>query len=140
MAFNKKAMLGNIIGTFIVILVGVSLIPMIAQEVDNAANCALYNYENISNATGTPKGPTESFGGAGADYHFGGYDGKVEHKSFLSDYAVVKTNSSILNSDCKPITGPMKTALNFVPIVFGLAIALAGIGMAYSSLRNMGQV
>lgn len=138
---NKKAMLGNLIGAFVVILVGVSLIPTISQELDNAMNCPLYNYENISNATGTPKGPTDSFGGAGADYHFGGYDGKIVHKSFLSQYAVIKTNESIfVNPDCKELTPTMKTALGFVPIIFGLAIVLTAIGITFSSLRNMGQV
>jgi len=138
MVFNKKAMLGNLIGTFVVVLVGLSLIPMIAQEVDNVVNCQLYFYENSTNMTGTPKGPTDSFGGGGSDYHFGGYDGKVAHKSFLSQYSIIQTNSSMLNPDCKPMSESAKTALGFIPIIFGIVIFFIGIAVAHSSLRNIG--
>jgi len=136
--FNKKGMIGNLIGAFIVILVGVSLIPVIAQQIDSAQNCPLYFYENITNMTGIPKGPTDSFGGGGSDYHFGGYDGQIVHKSFLSQYSIIQTNSSVFNPDCEPLSPTAKQALGFVPLFFALGIILMAIGVVYSSLRNVG--
>ena len=44
---DKKKMLGNLIGGFIVILVGVTLIPVVADEIVGAEN------SNVTGAAGT---------------------------------------------------------------------------------------
>jgi hypothetical protein len=136
---NKKGLIGNLIGTFIVVLVAVALTPTIAQEINNTVNCISDN-QTIDNISSAPKGETGSFGGAGVETHFGGYDGQVVHKSFLSKYSFVQTNKSIINPDCEPITGPSKTLLGLIPAFFALSLLLIAIGIVYSALRDAGVV
>jgi len=53
--FAKNKMLGNLIGGFIVIIVGVSLIPSVANEVEGAKT------GNVTGAAGTILGLTTLF-------------------------------------------------------------------------------
>lgn len=137
---KKKAMLGNIIGGFIVILIGVSLVPIIQQEIDNAYNCGNIQTETVTTPYQEPIGTTDSFGGGGAG-QFGGYDGKV-HKSWASQYAIVKTNKSYLFNCASNQTGGLseteKVMLDFIPIIFAIGIFGMGIMMAYNALRSAG--
>jgi hypothetical protein len=129
-------MLPNLIGGFIVILIGISLMGTISQQLDNALNCNITSeYVNI---TEQPKGSTGSFGGGGSDYHFGGYDGQVVHKSFLSQYSVIDTNKSMIG--CINMTSYGANILSLVPLFFGLGIILAAIGMGYGALKQGGMV
>jgi hypothetical protein len=137
---NKKGMLGNLMGGFIVILIGVSLVPMISQEINNAISCN--QTSSFFNMTSEYYGETDSFGGGGAE-HFGGYDGKVVHKDFLSNLAVYKTDKSIINPDCKSLIeeGSASTILlGLVPYVFALVILLTGLALAFSGLRSAGLI
>ena len=84
-AGNKRGMLGNIMGGFIVIMVGFSLMGPITQEINNAMYCNGSSM-NISLLVGAPTGETDSFGGGGAA-QFGGYDGVVKHSSFRDKIA-----------------------------------------------------
>lgn len=134
---NIFGMLPNLIGGFIVILVGISLMGTISQQLDNALNCNITSqYVNIT--AEQPKGSTGSFGGGGADYRFGGYDGQVVHKSFLSDYSVIQTNKSMIG--CIEMTSTGASLLSLVPLFFGVGIILSAIGMGYSALRSGGMV
>ena len=140
---HKRGMLGNLIGGFVVILVGASLMGPIAQEINNAADCMDSNL-SIALASGSPEGSTDSFGGAGSN-HFGGYDGKVKHNTFIDAVAstsVVKTNKSILNPDCTPMAEGSwgRTIVQIVPGFFALAILGMAIAMIYASLRNTGMI
>ena len=130
---SKKAMLGNLIGGFVAIMIGVMLIPMVSQEMNNALNCNQTNSTNISYQE--PLGETDSFGGGGAG-QFGGYDGQV-HKSWASNLAVYKTNQTFTGL-CLNDNSVAATALKLVPAFFALAIILMSIGIAYSALRNSG--
>ena len=137
---NKKAMLANIIGGFITIMVGVSLMGPIAQELNNLATCQFDNSTLLNYSYSEPNGATDSFGGGGAN-HFGGYDGTVKHNGFMDTVAstsVIKTNQSLLNPDCVPMTGYAATMLKFVPVFFALAVLAMGLGTAWSALRNVG--
>jgi len=144
---NHKGMLGNLIGGFIVVLVGVSLIGPIAQELANATNCmdgSLNLSNNESIFLGTPEGFTDSFGGGGSN-RFGGYDGEVKHKSFtetLAKTSIYKTEKSFFNPDCTPLpegsTG--RIMLRLVPGFFAVAVLLVGIAIAFTGLRNSGMV
>jgi hypothetical protein len=134
---NKKGLIGNLIGAFIAVFIAVSLMPMVSQEINNAINCnSTYNasYE-------TPTGPTDSFGGAGADVHFGGYTGEVKHDSWGSQYALVKTNESlILNPNCQEMTGMSQTILGIVPSFFVLIIFGFVMNIILRSFRDLGFV
>jgi hypothetical protein len=138
---NKKGMIANIIGGFIVILVGVSLIPVITQEIDNMYNCGStsYNSTEVINYE-QPIGETDSFGGGGAG-QFGGYNGKV-HKSWASQYVVVKTNKSFLMGSCTNMTSQqmevMRHIFDFIPLFFALVVLLIGIASAYNGLKQSG--
>lgn len=136
---SKKGMLGNLIGGFIVILIGVSLIGPIAQEINNAADCMESNNSLI------PEGSTDSFGGAGSSNHFGGYDNTVKHNGFVDAIAstsLVKSNKSLLNPDCIPLEAGSwgRTMMQIVPAFFALAVLAAGLALAYSSLRSGGMI
>ena len=138
---SKKGMLGNIIGGIMVVFIGIMIVPTISQEIYNATNCIVNQTGNETLAlNATPKGSTDSFGGAGGETHFGGYDGEVVHKPFLSDYAIVKTDKSVINPDCEEITGFRKTLLDTIPAFFALAILGVGVAVTFSSLRNSGVV
>ena len=146
LSFNgsKKGMIGNLIGGFVTILVGVSLIGPIAQEINNVANCQASNFSIGSLSTESPEGITNSFGGGGAN-HFGGYDGEVKHNSFtetLASTSIVKTNKSFINPDCIPLEEGTwgATMLKIVPAFFALGLLAAGLGVAYSGLRNSGMI
>ena len=138
---NKRGMLANLIGGFVVILVGVSLMGPIAQEINNAADCM---DSNLSIVSGTPEGSTDSFGGAGSN-HFGGYDNTVKHNGFVDAIAstsLVKSNKSLLNPDCTPMAEGSwgRTIVQIVPGFFALAILGMAIAMIYASLRNTGMI
>ena len=139
---SKKGMLGNLVGGFIVILIGSSLIGPIAQELNNAMSCN-YILNNSMQINGVPEGSTNSFGGGGSN-HFGGYDGQVQHKTFLQDVAgtsLYKTNSSFLNPDCIDLTGTVRgSVLQMVSLFFALGLLGVGIAVAYSGLRNAGVI
>ena len=130
---NKKAMLANLIGGFITILIAVSLIPVIAQEVFNVTNCNITN-----NSSEQPLGATDSFGGGGADVagQFGGYDGKVK-KSWVAEMALYQTNQSFTGL-CIDENSPSRTLLNLIPAFFALAVCGMGIMIAFSALRDSG--
>ena len=137
---NKRGMLANLIGGFVVILVGASLLGPIAQEINNFTTCQESNLTIL--ASGIPDGATGSFGGAGSN-HFGGYTGEVKHNVFIDAVAstsIVKSNKSILNPDCVPIEGAKATLLQIVPIFFALGLLSTAIAMVYSSLRNGGMI
>jgi hypothetical protein len=136
---NKKAMIGNIIGGFIAILIGVTLIPMISQEINNAINCNSTSNMTAANISSDYYGKTGSFGGGGTE-HFGGYTGTVAHKVWGSDLALYKTNqtySGICLNNLDPLTSTM---LGIVPVFFALAILMMGIAIVYNSLRNSGLI
>jgi len=134
---GNKGMLGNIIGAFVAIFVGVMLVGTISQEVNNVINCNMTNLTmNISDA-GQPIGPTDSFGGGGSG-QFGGYDGKV-HKSWSSNLAPIKTNESFLDPECK-FSEATKGILAFIPIFFAIAILAVGVSIAYRSIKDVGVV
>lgn len=128
---GKKAMLGNIIGGFMMILVGMTLLTTISQEIDNSINCIQENNTNEY------YGSTNSFGGGGAE-HFGGYDGEIKTRNFLSDLAPYQTDKSIINPNCEPITGMSKTVLKSTPYFFMFGIILAAICMVINGLKNRG--
>ena len=135
---SKKGMLGNFIGGFIVILVGISLLGTISQEIDNSfcgANITIINM----NDTLEPNGATDSFGGGGAT-HFGGYDGTVKHDSWLSNLAIVKTNESYIfnGEDCIDPNSYIGTIANMVPGFFAFGILIIGLGIGYTALKQGG--
>lgn len=77
-------------------------------------------------------------GGGGANTHFGGYDGKVV-TAWGSQYAVVKTNESVINPNCEvSISDAMRVNINLIPIVFGIFIVFTSIWFAYTGFRNSG--
>ena len=138
---NKKGMLGNIIGGFIVIMIGFSLMGPIAQELNNALDC---NGTSMNISIGIPDGATDSFGGGGSA-HFGGYDGTVKHNKFVDAIAstsLLKTNESVLNPDCVPILPGSATAtlIKIVPGFFALGIFGIALGMIYTALRSGGLI
>lgn len=136
-------MLARLVGAFIVILVGVSMIGTISQEINNAINCGnmTSKMDNITNISyESPPGQTGSFGGAGGDYHFGGYNGEVKHEVFGSNYAIIKSNQSLINPLCKPINESTKSLLAIVPAFFGIAILIAGVFITFSAIKDVGLV
>jgi hypothetical protein len=104
---------------------------MVAQEMYNATNCGL-NQTNIT--MGEPLGETDSFGGGGAG-QFGGYDGKV-HKSWGGDMALIKTDKSILNSNCEPLTQDKKVLIGLTILFFALTIATSSILIIWNSFKS----
>ena len=141
----KRGMLGNLIGGIIVIFVGVSLIGIVSQEMQNAfcgSKQSSSLFETIADSSDeAPIGSTDSFGGGGAE-HFGGYDGKVEHKNWLANLAPIKSDESMFFSgeNCIDANSAAGAMLNFLPLFFGLAIAIAAIMMVSMALRNGGMV
>jgi hypothetical protein len=141
---SKKAMLGNLIGGFIVILIGVTLLPMIAQQISLATSCPIINQTNItlSDIPQADTGDTNSFGGGGTG-HFGGYTGKVEHPDFLGkvgEYSMVKSNTSIFGTkDCSNLTeGYSSQLVGLVTIFLAIAIITSAIVICFTALRNGG--
>jgi hypothetical protein len=135
---NKKGMLANIVGIFIVFVIGISLSGTVSQEIDNAINCNFtVGSVNLSSSEyETPIGATDSFGGGGVG-QFGGYDGEV-HKSWAPNLALIKTNSSAFNSDCVPIIGASATLLSLIPFIFIIAVVLIGLGMIVKAFSSVG--
>jgi hypothetical protein len=149
LSFHHKGMLANLMGGFIAILVGLSLAGPIAQEINNAIDCQNSTLINVlvsgNISTSQPQGSTGSFGGAGSN-HFGGYTGEVKHNVFvdaLASTSMVKSDKSLLNPECTPITGAAATLLSIVTIFFTIGIigilAMA-LAMIYSSLCSAGLV
>ena len=141
LSFNgsKKGMIANMLGGFITILIGVSLMGPIAQELNNALDCNSTLNDSLLMA-GIPEGSTDSFGGAGST-HFGGYTGEVEHKTFtetIASTSMYKTNKSVLNPECINLDGTWGgTIIKIVPGFFALALLVIGIAVAFSSLRRI---
>jgi uncharacterized protein len=79
-----------------------------------------------------------SFGGGGAG-QFGGYDGEV-HKSWASNLAPIKTNSSAFNSNCVPIVGAPATLLSLIPFIFIIVVLFISIGMMMKVFSSAGIV
>jgi len=136
-------MLGNIIGGFIVIMVGVMLIPTIVQEIDNVMNCSNNTTStNVSNEKpyAEPIGTTDSFGGGGAG-QFGGYDGKV-HKSWASNYAIIKTDTAYTGIciDSATVSPAMLSMLKLMPLIFGLTIMVIAISIVRNALSDGGMI
>ena len=134
---NKRGMIANIIGGFVAILIGVTLIGTISQEINNAIDCGI----NQINMTGVPEGQTNSFGGGGAGTGtFGGYDGMV-HKSWsaASNLAPYKTNQTItglcLGGDTP---SAMKTAVQIIPAFFALGILAVAIAVISTAFKTSG--
>lgn len=126
-------MLARLISSFIIIFVGLAIAPQIAQQINNAINCNLTTM-NSTNTYQSAPGPTDSFGGGGADYHFGGYNGEVKHKVFLSDQALIKTNESIIG--CVDMTDSEKTMLGFTPTFFMIAMIAGGVAVFFNVMRS----
>ena len=138
---NKKGMLGNLMGGFIVVMVGFSMMGPLAQELNNAMYC---NGTNSSMVIGDPIGETDSFGGGGSA-HFGGYDGTVKHNGFIDAVAstsFIKTNESIINPNCEIIEpGSAKAVvIKLVPMFFILGVLGVAIAMIYSALSSTGLI
>lgn len=142
---NNKAMLANIIGLFIVVFVGIGLIGPIAQEINNAANCQISNssfFNTINDSYDIPTGSTGSFGGAGSS-HFGGYTGEVKHNAFvdaLASTSMIKSDKSLLNPECTPITGAAASMLQLVPAFFSIVVLGTGLALVLASLRGSGLI
>ena len=144
---NQKAMLANLIGCFVTIMIAVGLIGPIAQEINNVANCQSSNIsiggDVIELGSEQPKGATDSFGGGGST-HFGGYDNKVQHNSFvdtLASTSIVKTNKSILNPDCIALEGTMLFIINnftMICIIITLMSGFAVWRITYGGLNDVG--
>lgn len=118
-------MIARIIAMTIPLFIFWMIYPQLTLELNNAANCIprnatlfdILNQGNFNNSE-PPPGATDSFGGAGGNYHFGGYDGEVQHKDFVSQHALIQTNSSILNPDCEPLPESAKTLIKYAPWIF----------------------
>ena len=132
---NKKGMIAKLISPIIMIIIGISLYGSISQEVYNAINC------NYTNNNSEYYGKTDSFGGGGSE-HFGGYDGKVKTKPFASNLAIIKTNSSVFNSDCKQIfEGSMSyIVMSMLPILFIIGVLFGAFFMIFPALRDSGLI
>lgn len=124
-------------------MVGVMLLPTIAQEIDNVLNCS--NTTNITTNISNEKpyqepiGSTDSFGGGGAG-QFGGYDGKV-HKSWASNYAIIKSDTSFTGACINSATmdPAMISMLKMMPLIFALTIGAVAF-MTISNLRDGGMI
>jgi hypothetical protein len=138
---NIMGLVSPIIMVILTIFIGISIMGAISQEIDNVLNCIPQNA--TMNITQQPKGSTGSFGGAGGAPQFGGYDGKVIHKSFLSEASIIKTNQSLLDPNCKGF-GDMQstsfalTVLQLVPVLFAIIILGTAIMTIFSALKNTG--
>lgn len=142
---NKRGMLGNIIGGFITILIGFTLLTTISQQISLAINCGV-NATNISmpnvSITDIPQadtGKTGSFGGGGTG-HFGGYDGTVK-KSWIDaagQLAPIKLEKSMFNPDCVPLSDANKIIIRLVPGFFALGLLGVGIIICYSVIISVG--
>jgi len=129
-------MLSKFIGGFIVIFIGVQIAGMISQQVDLALNC---NSTNLNFTFSQSSGATNSFGGGGSE-HFGGYDGTISHKSFLSNTAIIQTNQSYFNPECKTIEGFSVTLIQIVPGFFVIASLISVIFIWYNAIKDVTQV
>lgn len=146
---NKKAMLANLIAGFMVLMVGLTIVPMIFQEINNLSNCGSAPVTEVQETIPVESAPgaTDSFGGGGAA-HFGGYDGKLEHKSFtqeVASYSIVKTDKSYFRPNCgMNVTSASQdliltsTLFNFLPGLFALIILGTAIIMVAAAFRNSG--
>lgn len=140
---NKKGLLGNLVGGFIIIFVAICLFGTISQEIDNILNCnnTSFNSTNVSQYE-KPIGTTDSFGGGGTKPtgQFGGYDGKV-YKSWSSNLALIKTNQSIINPDCTTAPkGLSKTFLQLSPYLFIIITGLFALIFVFFGFKNAGLV
>lgn len=138
---NKKGMLSQFISGFIVIMIGITLVPMISNQIDMATHCN----STIQNVSNDPYyGKTDSFGGGGSE-HFGGYDGNVSHKSFLAkaDFITGNSNSSIVGCIWQDgsVSNEWAVALmNIVPGFFAICIIVTAIVIFYNSFKTFNEL
>lgn len=135
---NKRAMLGNIMGGFLVLLMGFTLISTIMQQLDLATNCN----QTLNESMELPIGATDSFGGGGSG-NFGGYDGKVKKSWDYKDLSLLKENNeSVFGNQCinGEISPAGRTLLKLVPGFFVIAILFMAIALGYSGLRSAGLI
>ena len=124
-------MIGKLIVIFIFPMIAYfTIYPMLVQEINNTLTCNTTYAGNVTTLFSflqqtSPNGQTESFGGAGGNYHFGGYNNELNHKSFVKP--VYSTNSSILNPECREFTEDEKAVLTKLPIIFLIGTMLIGI-------------
>lgn len=149
---NKKAFsplsFMNFMVMGLVIIIGMSIIGPVAQELKNAACSSNESIPFLLTVPAPstdissipPEGTTDSFGGAGSN-RFGGYDGKVKHSSFLDAVAstsIVKTDKSVLNPDCAQLDPMMLFIIDNFTIIFISLLLLSGFGMWRMSASTLG--
>lgn len=135
---NKKGMLGNIISGLMVMVIGITLIPTIAQQVSLAMECNL----TINSSIEQPIGATDSFGGGGSG-HFGGYDGEVEKSWDYKDMSLLKNNNeSVFGNVCVngEVSVMSKILLNSIPSIFAILILGIAILNIVNTIKNVGMV
>ena len=138
---NKRGLLGNIIGTFVVIIVGITLASTVANQITNLTFCNQTNQTNGTNIISeADTGATNSFGGGGTE-HFGGYDGKVVHANWLGKVggiSPVKSNQSIIG--CLPLDPNSTSAsvLGLLPAFFIVSLLLISFMVLRNSLFDSG--
>jgi len=134
-------MLGRLIMIFIIpMIVYFTIYPGLQQAANDIVNCNSTNYTFSGNNTladifhvqqtqSPPPGETQSFGGAGGDYRFGGYNGEVTHREFPTK-PVVTTNKS--GEECYGLDESQKQLISMAPI---LLLISTGVVM-YFMYRN----
>ena len=133
---NKKGMLGSLMSGFIVIIVGISLIPTIAQQVDLAFDCNETFNETLLDL---PLGTTDSFGGGGSG-NFGGYDGEVKKSWDYKELSMLSDkNESVFGNYCGAPEST-RALLDMVIVFFALGVIIAGVAISVSAMRNEGLV
>ena len=126
---NKRGMLGNLIGAFVMLMIGFTLYGTVSQVVDNSLNCV--NGQQIT--IEQPIGQTNSFGGGGSG-SFGGYDGQV-HKSWGSKINILSAGNNSIG--CMGDITPMSRILfEFTPTLFLIVVVFMSFAMFWSSFHN----
>lgn len=125
--------IANLIGGIVSIMIGVMLIGPITEQINLAIGCTHVTSSDIINdSLGSPLGKTDSFGGEGVNVgveQFGGYTGKLSHKTFIGEQ-VVKVNTDGSGEICGAMannTGNSVILLKLVPTFFTIAIVITGI-------------
>jgi hypothetical protein len=131
---NKRGMLANLIGAFVMVFVGFTLYGTISQVVDNSLNC-INGTTNITLPIQQPIGQTDSFGGGGSG-SFGGYDGQV-HKSWGSRINVISAGNMTLGCMGEDASPYGRVLLQLIPTFFLIAVIFAAFMMFYSSFHSI---
>jgi hypothetical protein len=118
-------MLAKLIGMFVTLMVLWTLYTPLSQQIKDIVECnsSLISNSSIDNITyEVPPGATQSFGGAGGTYRFGGYTGELTHRDFNKPTVIYNNNSlrlvNIEGIDCTQLTDNQKTFLSWVPTIF----------------------